>query len=56
VPIRLWNVASGEAITSFWGHPTDIQDLAFSSDGALLASGGLDGTILLWDMEPFIGS
>ena len=56
VPIRLWNVASGEVITSFWGHPTDIQDLAFSSDGALLASGGLDGTILLWDMEPFIGS
>ena len=56
VPIRLWSVANGEAIASFWGHPTDIQDLAFSSDGALLASGGFDGTILLWDMEPFIGS
>lgn len=56
VSIRLWEVATGENIATFWGHPTDIQDLAFSPDSALLASAGFDGTILLWDMEPFIGS
>ena len=46
VPIRLWEVATGENIATFWGHPTDIQDLAFSPDGTLLASGSFDGTIL----------
>lgn len=54
VPIRLWEVSSGKNVATFWGHPTDIQDLAFSPDGELLASGSYDGTILLWDMKPFI--
>ncbi len=54
VPIRLWEVSSGKNVTTFWGHPTDIQDLAFSPDGKLLASGSYDGTILLWDMKPYI--
>ena len=56
VSIRLWNVATGENIATFWGHSTDVQDLAFSPDGVLLASGSYDGTILLWDLKPVIGS
>ena len=52
--IRLWEVATGENISTFWGHATDIQSLAFSPDGTLLASGSYDGTILLWDMAPFL--
>ena len=56
VSIRLWEVSTGENIDTFWGHPTDVQDLAFSPDGTLLASGSFDGTILLWDMKPFIAS
>ena len=54
--ISLWDVASGENITTFWGHPTDIQSLAFSPDGTLLASGSFDGTIILWDMKLYINS
>lgn len=53
VSIRLWDVTTGENIHTFWGHSTDVQDLAFSSDGMLLASGGFDGAILLWDMKPY---
>ncbi len=56
VSIRIWEVATGKNIHTFWGHTTDVQDLAFSPDGELLASGSYDGTILLWDMKPFIGS
>ena len=56
VAVRLWEVETGENIHTFWGHPTDVLCLAFSPDSALLASGGYDGTILLWDVKPFIGS
>ncbi|MCY4403662.1 MAG: WD40 repeat domain-containing protein [Candidatus Poribacteria bacterium] len=54
VSIRIWEIATGQNIHTFWGHTTDVQDLAFSPDGELLASGSFDGTILLWDMKPFL--
>ena len=52
--IRLWEVETADNIHTFWGHTTDVQSLDFSPDGTLLASGADDGTILLWDVKPFI--
>ncbi|MCG9133658.1 WD40 repeat domain-containing protein [Candidatus Poribacteria bacterium] len=54
VPIRLWEVATGENITTFWGHTTDVQCFAFSQDGTLLVSGGHDGAIYLWDLKSYL--
>ena len=54
VPIHLWDMSTGENVHTFWGHTSDVQDLAYSPDGNYLASGSYDGTILFWDMKPFI--
>ncbi|RKU33566.1 hypothetical protein C6499_01160 [Candidatus Poribacteria bacterium] len=54
--IRLWDVANGENIATLWGHPTDIQSIAFSPDSTLLATGSFECTTLLWNLKPFIGS
>ena len=56
VSIRIWKVDTGENIHTFWGHSSDVQNLTFSKDGELLASSSYEGSILLWDMKPFINS
>lgn len=56
VPIQLFNVCTGENIATFQGHPTDIQCLAFSPDITILASDSFDGTILLWDLKPYLNT
>ena len=52
--IRIWDVATDENIRTFWGHNSDVQSLSFSPDGTLLASSGFDGTILVWDLKPYL--
>ena len=54
VPIRLWEVATGKNIATFWGHTTDVQYLTFLQDSTLLVSGGHDGAIYLWDLTPYL--
>ncbi len=54
VPICLWEVKTGKHIVTFWGHTTDVQAVAFSPDNELLASASFDGSILLWDLKPYL--
>ena len=54
VPICLWEVATGKHIVTFWGHVSDIQAVAFSPNNELLASASFDGSILLWDLKPYM--
>ncbi len=65
--LTLWKIVDGRAslITQETVHRSLVKSLAFSPDGALLASGSYDKTIFLWDMsdpeqperyiEPLIG-
>ena len=54
VPIHLWEAETGKLIATFLGHPTDVQGLAFSPNNELLASASFDGSILLWDLKPYL--
>jgi RNA polymerase sigma factor (sigma-70 family) len=49
--IRLWEVATWTVRAEFRGHRDRVTALAFGPDGRLF-SGGLDTTVLGWDVRP----
>jgi len=44
-------VTSRAVVATLNGHTRDVNALALSPDGRLLASGSGDGTVILWDVE-----
>jgi hypothetical protein len=49
--IELRDVASGEVITVWKWRLHRVQAVGVSGDGLTAAAGGLDGQIMLWDLE-----
>jgi WD40 repeat protein len=48
--IHLWEVATRKEVRQFRGHRGAVASLAFAADGEVLASGGWDTSVLLWDV------
>ena len=47
--VEIWSTADGAPITSLW---TEARDVSFSHDGNILATGGEDGILRLWELTP----
>jgi WD40 repeat protein/class 3 adenylate cyclase len=47
--VRIWDVATGEAIAVLTGHAGAVTDASFSSDGKLIVTASQDGTARIWD-------
>jgi periodic tryptophan protein 2 len=48
--IHIWSVQTGQLLDQLSGHEGPISTLAFTPDGATLASGSWDHTIRLWSI------
>lgn len=50
--VHIWDAANGEVVLRYDGHPFGATGVAWSPDGARIASaGGLDGTTQVWDAQ-----
>ncbi|MBN1426795.1 MAG: WD40 repeat domain-containing protein [Anaerolineae bacterium] len=49
-PVILWDAQTGRQLRRFDGHTAEVQVVAFSPDGSMLASGGYDGVTYIWQV------
>jgi WD40 repeat protein len=47
--IEIWDMESGNLISTLRGHSRQVNSIVFSPDGQQLVSGSDDGTIKIWD-------
>jgi len=48
--VRVWDPATGKLRHVLRGHKREVNAVAFSSDGKLLASGGRDNKVRIWNV------
>jgi ribosome assembly protein SQT1 len=44
----LWDLTDGETIVKLTGHSDSVTAIAFSSDGEMVSTGGMDGRVRVW--------
>eukprot|EP01065_Artemidia_motanka_P035314 TRINITY_DN43233_c0_g1_i1.p1 TRINITY_DN43233_c0_g1~~TRINITY_DN43233_c0_g1_i1.p1 ORF type:complete len:1762 (+),score=470.20 TRINITY_DN43233_c0_g1_i1:693-5288(+) len=49
--VRVWETALFESQGVLWGHEDDVTHVALANEESLAASVGVDGLVLLWDVD-----
>jgi len=49
--VKVWSLVSLKLLTNLCGHTGYVNTVTVSPDGSLCASGGKDGTAMLWDLN-----
>lgn len=49
--VEIWDLAAGERLHRLEGHKGQVNGLALSPDGKILASAAWDGAVRVWDVE-----
>jgi guanine nucleotide-binding protein subunit beta-2-like 1 protein len=49
--VKVWNLTTCKLRTNLLGHTGYVNTVTVSPDGSLCASGGKDGTAMLWDLN-----
>ncbi len=49
--VKLWDVATGKELRTFTGNRNDINSLAFSPDGKILAGADIESTVDIWEVD-----
>jgi WD40 repeat protein len=53
--LRVWDAETGELLAIRNRHWAPIMAVRFSPDGKLLATGGYDGTVQIWEVRRLVG-
>jgi WD40 repeat protein len=49
--VRIWDVASGEELSTVFGYTAEVEDVAFSPDGTHLTTLSRDGVVRTYSLE-----
>ena len=49
--IRVWNVDTGDCISTLKGHTGNVYSFGFNHDGTKIVSGSADKTIRVWNVD-----
>jgi WD40 repeat protein len=54
VQVKVWNTTSGFCFVTFHEHTAGVTGVSFTSNGQVILSSSLDGTVRAFDLNRFV--